>query len=202
MKIHANTLLWAAVAAMALLCGGCPEPKVFDKAAINQLRSVVVMPLSAPNQSSAGPLASGRLAQRLRTPRYKNLEILVPPALWRLRHSSGRPPNQLLTRQDALAVAREMNADAVLTGTAGYAIARTFPSDLPAGISALKNPELRDKFAVRSAGVSVILRLVSVRQNRDLYVYHGKAAGADDTQLLTVAIDKAVKPLEQHLAKR
>lgn len=202
MRIHPDKLLPVAVAALAMLCAGCPQPKVFDKAAIDKLRTVLVVPLSAPNEASAGPLASGRLAQRLRTPRYKNLDILVPPALWRLRHSSGQVPKQLLTRQDALAIAREMNADAMLTGTAGYAIARTFPSFLPKAINTLKDSELRDKFAIRSAGVSVQLRLVSVTQDRNLYVYHGRAAGDDDTQLLSKALDHAIKPLEQHLAKR
>jgi hypothetical protein len=184
----------------SLGCG--PKITVFDKAAIDEVRTVLVVPFLSPHEATAGPIVAGMVATRLRTQPPPKLEIVVPPALWRLRNDRGQPPGQLVSRQDALRMAEDARADAFLVGTVNYSINLVFASSLPAAIRNMKASEFKNKFATRHATAWVKVTLVSTKDDRDLYVHTGQAKGPDDSKLMAAALEAAVKPLQEHLAKR
>ena len=204
MKTRAfHVVLWPAVLGAAMSPIGCgPKIAVFDKAAIDEVRTVLVVPLLSPHEPTAGPIVAGMLATRLRAAGHPKLEVLVPPALWRLRHDRGQPPSRLVSRQDALRMAEEARADAFLAGTVNYSINLVFASSLPAAIRNMKASEFKNKFATRYATAWVNVALVSTKDDRDLYVHTGQAKGLDDSKLMAAALDTALKPLQEHLAKR
>lgn len=187
----------------ALACVGCgPKIAVFEKAAIDEVRTVLVAPPFSPQEATAGPIVAGMLATRFRTARYARLEVVVPPALWRLRSDRGQPAGRLASRQEALQMAAQADADAILTGTINYSINLVFSSNLPAAIRNMKASEFKNKFGTRYATAWVKLALVSTKDNRDLYVHTGQAKGLDDSKLITDAVQAAIKPLEDHLKSR
>lgn len=203
MTSRATAVLTLASLALATLCLGCgPEADVFDKAAIDRVRTITVVPPPAPQEPTAGPIVSGMLTARLRAARYKDLEVVMPPVLWRLQADSGRPAAQLVDRSQAVAIGRQLGADAVLTGTVNYSINLVFPPGLPKAILDMKASEFKNKFATRVATAWVKFVLVRVRDDRDLYVNTGQAKGDDNSELIARAVDEAIKPLERHLAAR
>jgi len=187
---------------MAGVCAGCgPKLDVFDKAAINKIGNLLIVPLASPQERGAGPTASGMLLTRLRAANHPRLQVVSSPALWRIRHDGGEIPQQLLARKQALELAREMGADAVLTGSADYSLRFAFSRDVPEAVRKMKG-SATSRFATSHGTASVELRLIRVADDRDVYVNRGSAKGHENSKVLSSAIAAAIKPLEAHLGSR
>ena len=193
---------WLRVVAAGLLAlsvaGGCggKGPAVFDKPAIDDIRALAVPPLQSPQDPSAGPLASGMIAVRLQSSRLPKLSVVEPPVLWRLAEAQ----TGAMTDEDALRVAREMGADAILTGTVTYGVAFVADSTTPRAMrESMKAADFQRDFGARKATASVSLRILSVQANRAVYAHTGAAGGAEGSELLGKAVQAALKPFEDYV---
>lgn len=194
-----DRMVLPAVVVTALLAAGCAEEKiaVFDKAAIDQIRTLMVLPLNSQQEPDAGPIASGMITSRLKAARYKNLSIVEAPALWRL--DPGRAKG--IADEAAIRAARGMGADAVLTGTFAYSVSLAKSGTLPAG-KAAKGVKVHEKFALRKGDGSVNVRILSVAAARPVYAHAAAAKGHQTSALLAKCVEAVLQPLEKHLAKR
>ncbi len=192
LRILAAGLLAASVA------GGCAAkgPAVFDKPAIDNIHALAVPPLQSPQDPSAGALVSGMIGVRLQSARLPELSVIEPPVLWRL----GGGPAGAMTDEDALRIAREMGADAVLTGTVTYGVAFVADSTTPRAMrESMKARDFQRDFGARKATTSVNLRILSVKANRAVYAHTGAAGGGEGSELLAKAVQAALKPFEDYV---
>ena len=193
---------WLRILAAGVLAasgaGGCAAkgPAVFDKPAIDNIHALAVPPLQSPQDPSAGALVSGMLGVRLQSARLPELSVIEPPGLWRL----GGGPAGAMTDEDALRIAREMGADAVLTGTVTYGVAFVADSTTPRAMrESMKARDFQRDFGARKATTSVNLRILSVKANRAVYAHTGAAGGGEGSELLTKAVQAALKPFEDYV---
>ncbi len=198
MKCGLNRIVLA-VAGLAVLCAGCePKPAVFDMAAIDGVHKLLVFPLASSHDPSAGPITSGMISARLATARYERFHIVEAPALWRL---AGGSPGEV-PKATAVQIARQMGAQAALTGAVGYAIALDKKLNYPGAAITTKDPmahqRLRD-FAARKGDIQVRLRIISAATGKDIYVHSAKADGLGESKLIRKATEKVLKPLEKYL---
>jgi hypothetical protein len=182
----------------ASLAGGCAGkgPAVFDKPAIDDIRALAVPPLQSPQDPSAGPLVSGMIAVRLQSARLPKLSVVEPPVLWRLQEGA----RQAVTDEAAMRIAREMGADAVLTGTVTYGVRFVADRTTPRAMrESMKARDFQRDFGARKATASVSLRILSVKANRAVYAHTGTAGGAEGSELLVKAVQAALKPFQDYV---
>ena len=198
MKRGLNRIVLA-LAALVVLCVGCePKPAVFDMAAIDGVHKLLVFPLASSHDPSAGPITSGMISARLETARYERFHVVEAPALWRL---AGDSPGEV-SPATAAQIARQMGAQAALTGAVGYTIALDKIGNYPGAEITKKDPmakqRLRD-FAARRGDIQVRLRIISAATGKDIYVHSAKAEGLGESKLIRKAAEKALEPLERYL---
>ena len=189
------------LAPAALAAVGCaPEPEVFDKAAIDGLHKMMVVPLQAAQEPSTGQIVAGLAEARLQTLRLPQMQVLEAPALWRLTATSTQPVS--IPDEQALQAAQAVGADCLLTGTVTYA-ARTpqGASNLPPGMRGAtgQSMEYQKSFLVREADVTVSVRILSVQSARVVYAFKADTKGLASSKLLSDAFQQAVKPFEEYL---
>ena len=187
------------VAGLGLLCAGCePKPAVFDMAAIDKVHKLLVLPLASSHDPSAGPITSGMISARLETARYERFHVVEAPALWRL--AGGSPV--AIPEATAVGIAKQMGAQAALTGAVGYTIALDKNLNYPGAAIAKEDPmahqRLRD-FAARKGDIQVRLRIISAATGKDIYVHSAKADGLGESKLIRKAAEKVLEPLERYL---
>jgi len=186
---------------LALTAVGCaPEPEVFDKAAIDGLHKMMVLPLPSPQEPSAGVVVAGVAGAQLKAQRFPRLEVLEAPALWRLTASSTQPVT--ISQEEAIRAAQAVGADCVLTGAVDYAV--SVPKDasnLPPAMRGAKGQsmEYQKSFIVRKADVTVTVRILAVESARPVYVHKASSKGECGSRLLSESFQKAVKPFEDYV---
>ena len=184
-----------ALSVAAAGCGG-QGPAVFDKPAIDNIHTLAVPPLQSPQDPSAGPLAAGMIAVRLQSARLPKLSVVEPPVLWRLQEGA----RQAITDEAAMRIAREMGADAVLTGTVTYGVRFVADGTTPRAMrESMKAAAFQRDFGARKATASVNLRILSVKANRAVYAHTGTAGGGEGSELLVKAVQAALKPFQDYV---
>jgi hypothetical protein len=192
--------LSCAFAAALAMCVGCAEkkPAIFDTRGMDQIHTLLVVPLQSPQDASAGPVVSGMIGVKLQSQRLPKLSVLEPPVLWRVAASQAGAAG--LKDEEAVQVAREMGADAVLTGTVTYGVKMATPGDLPGAMrESMKDVNFQQDFAARQGSASVNIRIVSLSANRPVYAHSGTAGGAGGTDVLRQAYEAALKPFEDYI---
>jgi len=189
------TVLVGVVLAAAAGLGGCvkPKPAVLDKASVAKVHKLVVVPMLTSQEPSTGPIAAGMASERLQMGGYDDFTILLAPSLWRLK------PAAPATLSDAQAVelARKMGAQAVLTGTVGYAVTLSNQGKGPS--AADKGLALKRYFGLRSGSGSVQVRMLWAENGLAVYVHTASATGPADDAALAAALAEAMGPLETYL---
>lgn len=193
-----------ACAALAAAClAGCADkgPAVFEKVAIDKLHTVAVLPLQSPQDSSAGAVASGMLLEHLAALRKPSLTPTEPPILWRLGEGTLSDRLSPLSDEQALRIAKDMGADAVLVGTMTYSVQLAAAGKMPADVERgpMKDLDFQRDFAARQATAAVSLQLLSVPDNRAVYAHSASANGEGGVQLLKDTTAAAIEPLERYL---
>ncbi len=183
------------VIAVLVLAGCGAKPRVFNKSAIDQVNRIVVLPIESQADRAAGEVTFGLLLNRLVARRYDGLDILSPPVLWRIKNTSAADAGTL-TRDQAVSIGRELEADAVLTGTMGYTV--PMKADKSSKSPTGKGGK-RDASARRIGESKLTLKLISVANGQDIYVHTAKRDGVAGDKVLRKTIDQAVVPLEQYL---
>ncbi len=202
MTVRSHTLLPLALLVLSLPAAGCAEKKlaIFDKPAIDEVHTLVIIPFQSPQDASAGPVVSGLVGVHLESSRLVELSVLEAPVLWRLTAADSPATAAAISDEAAMRIAREMGADAVLTGTVTYSIQYATPGNMPAGMkSSMKGGDFQRKFAVRKGTVSVNLRILSIKANRAIYSHTGSAGGPAQSTLLSKAFRIALKPFEDYV---
>lgn len=193
-------LSFVVVAAAAVLFAGCApkRPAIFDTQGMDEIHTLLVVPLQSPQDSSAGPIVSGLVSARLQSGRLPKLSILEPPVLWRLAGPGAGSKG--LADEEAVRIAREMGADAVLTGTVTYGVKLAMPADLPVAMrESMKDMKFQQDFAARQGSASVNLRILSIKANRPVYAHSGASGGAGGAEVLRQAYEAALKPFEDYI---
>ena len=193
-------LLGVALAGLSLTAPGCAEKElpVFDKPAIDEVRTLLVVPLQSPPESGAGAIASGIVASRLLWARYPNLTIVEAPVFYRLVAVPGGSPCD----EDALRLGREMGADAVVTGSVAFAPDVPTEASPPRGMSkSLKDSKAYEDSVPRTGSASLDVRILSVKSSRPIYANSASAKGAAGAEIFAKACEAALEPLEKHLLK-
>lgn len=184
-------VIWAAC------LGGCagPEPAVFDRTAIDRVQKLVAVPMRAAPDASTGAILSSMAAERLQIQRHPNLTVVMAPSLWRLRSGA----SGALSDAQAAALAGRMGAQAVLTGTTGYAVVLAHLANIPGATG--KGQEYARQFAPRSGSGSVTVRILAAQDARAIYVHSANTKGVENSKALAQAIQTALKPLQDYLKK-
>ena len=199
---RAAVAVLGAGALLALALAGCggKAPAVMEKMAIDRLHTVVVLPLQSPQDAGAGPVVSGMLLEQLAALRKPGLSAVEPPVLWRLGTGPLADRSAPVGDQQALRIARDMGADAVLTGMVTYAVQLVAGRKMPAEMEGpMKDMDFQRDFAARRATAAVNVQLLSVADNRAVYAHSGAAGGDGGLQVLRDAADAAIAPLERYL---
>lgn len=193
-----------ALALAAAACLGCGDGAelVLETRAIDQIHTLVVVPLAGEGDPSVGPVLSGLMATRLEGLRRDQLSVVEGPALWRLAATAtSQPP---LTDQGALELARKMGAQAVLIGSATLACeldAKGVKYVPKAGKDELERVEFLKYFAVRKGQIKVEVRVLLADGGRTVFAGSASQQGPCDAELFQSAAQKAVEPLEKYLEK-
>ncbi len=192
-------------ATAALVCAACigcePEPTVFDVTAIDKIEKLVVLPMRSDNDPSAGAILSGMMATRLEGGRWDRFFIVEGPALWRL--DVGGSVVQAPDEQRAAAIAGKLNAEAALTGTVGFK-SEPDPTDteLPGmGKEQARSVEFLRNFAPRKGQTQVRVRIVAAESGKVIYEHTATEKGLTEADQFRKVVDKAIRPLEQHLQR-
>jgi len=186
----------------AVACAGCAEklPAVFDKTGIDGIGTLLIVPLQSAADPSAGPVVSGMLTTRLRAAKLPKLTIVVPPQIWRLDPKGPANGAQVMTDDEAKRIARDMAADAVLTGTVTYSVKLATAQNMPGSMEeSMKDIDFQQDFAARQATATVNLRILSIKANRAVYAHGGTAGGTQSSEHLMQAAQEALKPFEDYV---
>jgi hypothetical protein len=200
-KITSVTILALAAATACVGCGDGSE-MVLETRAIDQIHTLVVVPLAGEGDPSVGPVLSGLMVSRLEGLRRDQFSVVEAPAIWRLAATPTSQPS--LTDQAALEVARKMGAQAVLTGSAVYTceLDASGVKYVPkAGKDELEHMEFLKNFAARKGQIKVEVRVLLTDGGRPVYAYSASKQGQCDAEQLRFVAEKAVEPLEKYLEK-
>jgi len=188
----------------ATACVGCGDGAelVLETRAIDQIHTLVVVPLAGEGDASVGPVLSGLMVSRLEGLRRDQLSVVEAPALWRLAATpTSQPP---LTDQGALELARKMGAQAVLTGSVVYSCeldAKGVKYVPKAGKDEIEHVEFLKNFAVRKGQIRVDVRVLLADGGRTVFAGLATKEGLCDAELFQSAAQKALEPLERYLEK-
>ena len=156
--------------------------------------------MRSPTDPSAGPIISGLIATNLEDKRLDRFHAVEAPVLWRLVVDKSKVLDP--DKKTAAEVARQMGAQAVLTGSAQHATTLGNVIRMRgASAKAQKSAEFMRNFAHRKGNIRVQVEILSADSGQAIYVHSTDAKGLQEAGLLRKVADKIVEPLIKHLEK-
>jgi hypothetical protein len=199
-NVTGHRIQLAACVGLVLAGVGCAEkePAVFDRAGMDGMDRVLVLPIRCPQDAGVGQIISGLISARLQEARYPRLSVVESPVLHRLVSTLPATSGDI-SPDAATRIARGMGADAVLVGVASFGTELPTASNVPKGMEKAAGAERTKGFLPLGASVSLDVQIISTKTNRLVYAHAASAKGSPGAEMLSGAIEKALEPLEKYM---